>query len=216
MRRLFLFAAAAAAHHRRFFARSVSCRKTDAPCREIRVLARRSSVRKVPLGIRVQPHPQTRRCQQEDVTQATILSRQFMKIHLVSLEDGITAIGFRRMAAFIEQINPNTRVFYVGTRRYLSLSKLIWRTMGEARSFGREEIDEIAEDLAGADLVAFSSMTGYANLTKALASRIREINPRAYVMWGGIHPIIYPENAIKSDVDAICTGEDEFAFSEFH
>ena len=48
-----------------------------------------------------------------------------MKIHLVSLEDGITAIGFRRMAAFVEQLNPNTRTFYVGTRRYLSLSKLI-------------------------------------------------------------------------------------------
>ena len=51
--------------------------------------------------------------------------RESMKIHLVSLEDGITAIGFRRMAAFVEQLNPNTRTFYVGTRRYLSLSKLI-------------------------------------------------------------------------------------------
>src|ERR1041385_2755405 len=138
-----------------------------------------------------------------------------MKIHMVSLEDGITAIGFRRMAAFVEQLNPDTRIFYVGTRRYLSLSKLIFRTMGEVRSFGREQIDEIAEALTGADLVAFSSMTGYADLTKALASRIREINPRVYVMWGGIHPIIYPEDAIQSEVDAICTGEGEFAFSEF-
>jgi anaerobic magnesium-protoporphyrin IX monomethyl ester cyclase len=138
-----------------------------------------------------------------------------MKIHLVSLEDGITAIGFRRMAAFIERINPDTRVFYVGTRRYLSLSKLIWHTMGEARSFGTEEIDEIAQGLAGADLVAFSSMTGYADLTKELARRVGKINPGAYVIWGGIHPIIYPEDAIKADVDAICIGEGEFAFSEF-
>jgi radical SAM superfamily enzyme YgiQ (UPF0313 family) len=138
-----------------------------------------------------------------------------MKIHMVSLEDGITAIGFRRIAAFVEQLNADTRVFYIGTRRYLSLSKLIFRTMGEARSFGRAQIDEITEAIEGPDLDAFSSMTGYADLTKALASRIREINPRAYVMWGGIHPIIYPEDAIKSDVDAICTGEGEFAFSEF-
>lgn len=138
-----------------------------------------------------------------------------MKIHLVSLEDGITAIGFRRMAAFVEQINPDTRVFYVGTRRYLSISKLVWRTMGEARSFGAEEIDDIAHGIAGADLVGFSSMTGYADLTKALANRVREINPRSYIMWGGIHPIIYPEDAIQSDVDAICTGEGEFAVGEF-
>jgi radical SAM superfamily enzyme YgiQ (UPF0313 family) len=34
-------------------------------------------------------------------------------------------------------------------------------------------------------------------------------------MWGGIHPIIYPENAIEADVDAICTGEGEFAFAEW-
>src|SRR2546426_9343069 len=67
-----------------------------------------------------------------------------MKIHLVSLEDGITAIGFRRIAAFVEQINKDTRVFYVGTRCYQSLSKWIRRSMGQARRFGSDEIDEIA------------------------------------------------------------------------
>src|ERR1051326_2069522 len=138
-----------------------------------------------------------------------------MKIHMVSLEDGITAIGFRRIAAFVQQLNADTHVFYVGTRRYLSLSKLIFRTMGQAESFEKGEIEEIAETLAAADLVAFSSMTGYAPLTKEIAARIRAINPRPYVMWGGIHPIIYPEDAINSDIDAICTGEGELAFSEF-
>jgi anaerobic magnesium-protoporphyrin IX monomethyl ester cyclase len=63
--------------------------------------------------------------------------------------------------------------------------------------------------------VAFSSMTGYADLTKELATRVRELNPKAYTMWGGIHPIIYPEDAIKADVDAICTGEGELAFAEW-
>src|ERR1051326_8144129 len=119
-----------------------------------------------------------------------------MKIHMVSLEDGITAIGFRRIAAFVQQLNADTRVFYVGTRRYLSLSKLIFRTMGQTRCFGREDIQEIAETLAPADLVAFSSMTGYAGWTKEVAARIRTLNPRAYLMWGGIHPIIHPEDAI--------------------
>src|ERR1700747_2014796 len=138
-----------------------------------------------------------------------------MKIHMVSLEDGITAIGFRRIAAFVQQLNADTRVCHVGTRRYLSPSKLIFRTMGETQSFARKDIDEIAETVAAADLIAFSSMTGYGGWTKEVATRIRAINPRAYVMWGGIHPIIYPEDAIKSDVDAICTGEGEFAFSEF-
>jgi len=89
------------------------------------------------------------------------------------------------------------------------------RKVGETRAFGAREVDEIAHELAAADVVAFSSMTGYADLTKELATRVREINPNAYTMWGGIHPIIYPEDAIKADIDAICTGEGELAFAEW-
>jgi radical SAM superfamily enzyme YgiQ (UPF0313 family) len=37
-----------------------------------------------------------------------------------------------------------------------------------------------------------------------------------YQIWGGIHPIIHPEDAILADVDAICTGEGEFAFTELY
>jgi len=89
------------------------------------------------------------------------------------------------------------------------------RKVGEGRSFGAAEVEEIAHELAEADVVAFSSMTGYADLTKELATRVRELNPKAYTMWGGIHPIIYPEDAVKADVDAICTGEGELAFAEW-
>jgi anaerobic magnesium-protoporphyrin IX monomethyl ester cyclase len=138
-----------------------------------------------------------------------------MRIHLVSLEDGITATGFRKFAAYAEKINPDTRTFYVGTQRYRSMWKSFVRKVGEGREFGSNEVAEIAQELAQADVVAFSSMTGYADLTKELAARVREINPKAYSMWGGIHPIIYPEDAIKADVDAICTGEGELAFAEW-
>src|SRR3954462_12003057 len=141
--------------------------------------------------------------------------RNLMKIHLVSLEDGITATGFRKFAAYAEKINPDTRTFYVGTQRYRSMWKSFVRKVGEGRAFGSREVDEIAHELAAADVVAFSSMTGYADLTKELATRVRELNPKAYSMWGGIHPIIYPEDAIKADVDAICTGEGELAFAEW-
>ena len=92
-----------------------------------------------------------------------------MKIHMVSLEDGITATGFRKMAAYVERLNADTRVFYVGTQRYRSMWKSFVRKMGETRAFGDDQIDEIAQGLAGADIVAFSSMTGYSDLTKRLA-----------------------------------------------
>src|SRR5258707_8782527 len=106
-------------------------------------------------------------------------ARNPMRIHLVSLEDGITATGFRKFAAYAEKINPDTRTFYVGTQRYRSMWKSFVRKVGEGRAFGEPEVAEIAQELAQADVVAFSSMTGYADLTKKLATRVREINPKA-------------------------------------
>jgi anaerobic magnesium-protoporphyrin IX monomethyl ester cyclase len=138
-----------------------------------------------------------------------------MKIALLSLEDGITATGFRKMASFVERINPDTTIYYVGTNAYWSVAKSIVRGAG-ANGFGEDEdaLDQVADTIADCDIVGFSSMTGYADLTRALSRRVRRINPRAYQIWGGIHPIIYPENAIEADVDAICTGEGELAFAE--
>ena len=138
-----------------------------------------------------------------------------MKIHLASFEDGITATGFRKVAAFIERLNPDTRIFYVGTNSYRSLWKSFSRRMGNARPFGEEDVDRIAQGLAGADIIGLSSMTGYSDLTRRVAARLRTVSPKSFVMWGGIHPIIYPTDAVTADVDAICTGEGEFAFERF-
>ncbi|HEX3110066.1 MAG TPA: radical SAM protein [Thermoanaerobaculia bacterium] len=136
---------------------------------------------------------------------------------MISLEDGITATGFRKVAAYVEKLNPDTRIAYVGTRRYRSMWKSFVRKMGDIAEFTDDEIDNVAQGVAkNADLIAFSSMTGYSDLTKRIAKRVREIAPQAYTMWGGIHPIIYPEDAITADVDAICTGEGEFAFEEVY
>lgn len=138
-----------------------------------------------------------------------------MKINMVSLEDGIIATGYRKMAAFMEKVNTDTHCYYVGTPRYRSIMKSLRRNTGERPPFGPEQIDEIARGIANADIVALSSMTGYSDLTKSVISRVRQINPSAYIMWGGIHSIIYPEDAITADVDAICTGEGELPFAEF-
>ncbi len=137
-----------------------------------------------------------------------------MRIQLVSLEDGITSCGFRKMAAYVRRINPDTEPVYVSTNRYRTLRAGIKGTYGGKGELGDEEVDEIAQGLVGSDLVGFSSMTGYADLTRRIVTRLRQLNPSSYIVWGGIHPIIHPEDAILADVDAICTGEGEFAFEE--
>jgi radical SAM superfamily enzyme YgiQ (UPF0313 family) len=87
--------------------------------------------------------------------------------------------------------------------------------LGSGGDLSDEDVDEVAHGLLGADLVGFSSMTGYAELTHRIVRRVKQLDPSIYVVWGGIHPIIHPEEAIAGEVDAICTGEGEFAFEEF-
>jgi radical SAM superfamily enzyme YgiQ (UPF0313 family) len=134
---------------------------------------------------------------------------------MVSLEDGITSCGFRKMAAYVRHLNADTEAYYVTTNRYRGVRNALFGGLGSGGDLSDDEVDEVAQGLRGSDLVGFSSMTGYADLTRRIISRVREIDPSIYMIWGGIHPIIHPEDAITADVDAICIGEGEFAFQEF-
>ncbi len=132
---------------------------------------------------------------------------------MVCLEDGIMSCGFRKIAAFAERINADTRSYFVSTNHFGGL-KFLRGHLGGAAEFDESAVDEVARGLCDADVIGFSSMTGYAEMTRAVVSRVRELSKNTYIVWGGIHPIIHPEDAIAADVDAICTGEGEFAFEE--
>ena len=138
-----------------------------------------------------------------------------MRVRMVSLEDGITSCGFRKMAAYVRRLNADTEAYYVTTNRYRGIRNALFGGLGSGGDLTDDEVDEVAQGLRGSDLVGFSSMTGYADLTRRIMHRVREIDPSIYMIWGGIHPIIHPEDAITADVDAICVGEGEFAFQEF-
>ncbi len=139
-----------------------------------------------------------------------------MRIIMVCLEDGITSCGFRKMSASVCRINPDTKAFYVSTQHYRSLRGAIFGTFGSSGDLEDNDVEAIAQQLASsADLIGYSSMTGYSALTRKIVKRVRELAPSVYQIWGGIHPIIHPDDAITADVDAICTGEGEFAFAEF-
>jgi anaerobic magnesium-protoporphyrin IX monomethyl ester cyclase len=138
-----------------------------------------------------------------------------MRIRMVSLEDGITACGFRKMAACVARINQDTESYYVTTAKYRTIRNAISGSRGSEGQIGPEQVEEIAHGLVGADIVGFSSMSGYADVTKAIVERTRQLDPSVHMVWGGIHPIIHPEDAIGAPVDAICTGEGEFAFEEY-
>lgn len=135
-----------------------------------------------------------------------------MKINLVSIEDGLDNIGFRKVTAYVKAVLPDTGIFYLTTGNVRSLSRIL--TMKGVEPFQQDDIQVIAGQIANADVVGFSSMTPYAQLTADIIAAVRTRNPRATIVWGGIHPIIQPEDAIKH-ADAICTGEGELAFELF-
>jgi anaerobic magnesium-protoporphyrin IX monomethyl ester cyclase len=138
-----------------------------------------------------------------------------MHIEMVCVEDALMNIGFRKMAAYARHLNAETTVRYIAYDNYLSFSSLIQGRYGKGPAVGDDDLRAMAEPLARADLVCFSSMSGYAPLTRNVMTHVRALNPSARIVWGGIHPIMDPDDAIASDADAICTGEGEFAFESF-
>lgn len=140
-----------------------------------------------------------------------------MKISLVCVEDAITNIGFRKLAAYVnKELNYNTDIYFAAQgNNYRSYYNMIFGEWGQPPKHPEKSARHIAEEVApNTDVIGFSSMTPYASFTKKIINHVRSVNPDAYIVWGGIHPIIEPEDAIQY-ADAICTGEGEFAFEEF-
>jgi anaerobic magnesium-protoporphyrin IX monomethyl ester cyclase len=123
--------------------------------------------------------------------------------------DGIDNIGVRKLAAYVRQLYPNAKVSYVIPGNFRNPLNIIL-ARGEA-TLTPEEITEIALGIRGSEIIGFSSMSGYAPLVEKIIAETRKLSPESYIIWGGIHPIMNPENAILH-ADAVCTGEGEFAF----
>jgi radical SAM superfamily enzyme YgiQ (UPF0313 family) len=135
-----------------------------------------------------------------------------VSIRLACVEDGLDNIGFRKIAAYIKSLYSDTKVAYVPTGNLRDLIKI----MGErgAGDLSDKNIYNVAKFLSEGNLIGLSSMTQYSTTVHKIISEIRKINPFSYIIWGGIHAIIHPGDAIKH-ADAVCTGEGEFAFETF-
>ena len=135
-----------------------------------------------------------------------------MEIRLACVEDGLENMGFRKFAGFVKSVYPNTKITYVPTGNLRSVIRVL--TEKGAGELTDKDMYKVAHFLAEGNVVGISSMTQYSTTVHKIISNIRLINPKAYIVWGGIHAIIHPEDAIKH-ADAVCTGEGEFAFKKF-
>lgn len=137
-----------------------------------------------------------------------------MRLTFVSIEDSITAIGFRKMAAVARALHPETEVCYIVPMGFRKFLKLLFKRDDIASDLSDGDLESIGRHLSKADMVCLSSMTPFAKVTKEIIRAIRSANSKTYIIWGGVHPIINPEDAIQF-ADAICVGEGETAFQAF-
>ncbi|SVD43969.1 uncharacterized protein METZ01_LOCUS396823, partial [marine metagenome] len=113
---------------------------------------------------------------------------------------------------YVKSIHPDAKVAYVPTgNSYSYIARLTGKGAGDLTE---NDINKVAQFLAEGDLVGLSSMTQYSPTVHKIIAAVRQLSPNAYIVWGGIHAIINPEDAIKH-ADAVCTGEGEFAFKTF-
>ena len=135
-----------------------------------------------------------------------------LEIRLACVEDSVANTGFRKISAYIKSIHQNTKIAYIPTFCKGSWANKILRRTKE--SFGDNNIHQVAQWMAKGDIAAFCSMTQSSSNVYKIIDNVRRLNPNSYIMWGGIHAIVEPEDAIKH-ADAVCTGEGEFAFKVF-
>ena len=138
--------------------------------------------------------------------------KELLEIRMACVEDGIDNTGFRKISAYIKSIHENTKIAYIPTGSYRSLLGYMREKDGE--NISDTDILKVAQFMAKGEIAAFSSMTQSAPIVYRIIAELRRINPEVYIIWGGIHAIIQPEDAIKY-ADAVCTGEGEFAFKTF-
>jgi len=131
---------------------------------------------------------------------------------LVSVESGISAMGFRKITAVARKVDPNVEVCFVPTDNLYSFASHFFPDK-DAR-LGDKDINIISRYLSDADVVGFSSMTVSSPYVGKIARMIKRINPKVYLIWGGVHTELYPDETLKL-VDAVCTGEGEISMKLF-
>lgn len=140
-------------------------------------------------------------------------SKRSLKIKFVSVEEGINALGFRRVAAVARKLNPDINIYFVTPGNLYSFSNHLFPS--HKSTFTNKDINLIAKELAKSDLLCFSSMTPSSPYVIKIIEAVKKKNPKTYIVWGGVHCILNPEDAIKY-ADAICTGEGESTFEIFY
>jgi anaerobic magnesium-protoporphyrin IX monomethyl ester cyclase len=136
-----------------------------------------------------------------------------MRIQMAYVGSSLSAYGFRLLTSIVRKKNPETACSFVMFYNVRSIAKMI-APVSETAELTDEEVGKIAKEFSGYDVLGIACMSEHAAPVKAIIAGIRKINPKVFIVWGGVHPIMHPGDAIEH-ADAICVSEAEAAFPDF-
>ena len=125
-----------------------------------------------------------------------------MKIKLVSVKQGIASIGFRKIIAIVLQQYLDAEIYFIPL-----LAGLLKKSVKED-FLSKKDIETITDSLKDADIILFSSVTLAAEYINQICLKLKKINPDIYIVWGGAHATLLPEEATDY-ADCVCVGEGE-------
>ena len=137
-----------------------------------------------------------------------------MRIKLVSFEDGVVSIGFRRISSLVKSSYPSTKTYLYNVSGISAMVKNIFSQKKQSSLQVQNEVfinPEFIKEIADADVIGFSGMSKFAAHIKRAVFLVRQLNAEALIIWGGLHATVFPEDAIKH-ADAVCIGEGEKSF----
>lgn len=134
-----------------------------------------------------------------------------MNVMMANVGSSVSSYGFRILGALVRQDFPETGLYFILVRNLRSLVSIVKSDVSSRIT--DEDVGAIADTLSKSDVIGLASMSEYASQVKAVIAAIRQRNPSAYIIWGGVHAMSDPTDAI-AHADAVCTSEGEFVFPE--
>jgi len=114
-----------------------------------------------------------------------------MNITLICADDDNWALGLRSISSALKEAGYRTRLVFTNTGR------------GFLDEHGLENIKSLSEN---SDLIGISSMSRSSKKAKAIINALKPL--RKLIVWGGMHPTLFPEDCV-GHADMICRGEGE-------
>ena len=119
-------------------------------------------------------------------------------------------IAFRRTW----RLNVPMGLLYIGS--YLSQKGYNVRILDACNGKNMNKfLNRVEQELRDAMVVGLSVMTAQVSNAIEISRYIRERNPSLPIIWGGVHPTLYPEQTARSEyVDFVVRGEGEITVNE--